>query len=283
MALPTPPPAPTCPRHPQREAWRACTRCNRVWCNECLVSASVGSQCVECVKAGRPPAAERIRRSVATKSFPATRVLLFTNVAVFVVMVIIDSRVLEGRLGGFDSPYFDLGLNRVYIADGQWWRLLTSGFIHFGLIHLAFNSLALWNLGQTLEPLIGSRKFTLLYFASMLAGSAGVLILGGGGLTGGASGAIFGLFGATAVALKHQGINPFRTSIGTMLLINLALTFTISGISIGGHIGGLVGGAICGMVLTAPKWRKVPQAAMWGVPVAVMIVSVAISLVVSRA
>jgi membrane associated rhomboid family serine protease len=283
VTLPTPPPAPTCPRHPTREAWRACTRCGRVWCNDCLISASVGSQCVDCVKAGQPPARERIRRSMATRLFPVTKAMVAINVAVFVVMVAFDSNVLNGRIGGRDSAYVDLALNRLFIAEGEWWRLVTSGFIHFGIIHLGFNCYALWNVGQMIEPLIGSRRFILLYFGSLMAGSAGVLLLERSfGLTGGASGAVFGLFGAAAVAMRHQGINPFRTQLGMVLIINLVLTFGISGISIGGHLGGLVGGAICGAVLTAPKWRRIPEAATWGIPMLLIVVSVAISFAVSR-
>jgi membrane associated rhomboid family serine protease len=282
MALPTPPPAPTCPRHPQREAWRACTRCGRTWCNDCLIPAAIGSHCVECVKAAQPPVKERMRRTMAVQSFPVTKALLITNLIVFVLVVALDSSAMNGGISGIDSPYYDLALARFFIDKGEMWRLITSGFIHFGIMHIAFNSLALWNLGQMMEPLLGSKRFAMLYFASLLAGSAGVLIIDQGGLTGGASGAVFGLFGAAAVALRHRGINPFQTSIGTMLLINLVLTFTFRNISIGGHLGGLVGGVICGLVLGAPKWKRVSNHIAWGVPVIVMLVSVAISVVVSR-
>lgn len=280
MSLPPPPPPPTCPRHPGREAYRACTRCGRAWCNDCLVQADIGSQCIDCVKQARPPAAERLRRWNATRTTPVTRVLVALNVAVFLYMTIRDT----GALGGtsITRAQFDLGLARQLVAQGDWWRMITSGFIHFGIMHLAFNMLALWSLGNMLEPLLGTRRFVLLYGASLMTGAAGVLLLTSQfTITGGASGAIFGLFGAAAVALRQHGINPFRTNIGTVLLINLVLTFSIRGISIGGHLGGLVGGAICGLVLAGPKWKRVPTAVEWAVPLGLIALSLAVGVAVS--
>jgi membrane associated rhomboid family serine protease len=268
-----------CYRHPDRETGRRCTRCGRSACSECLVQASVGSHCVECVKAAKPPAAVRARRWGATRSFPVTKAIIVVNVAVFVYLIAKDPNVLGGSQ--ITQAQQDLGLNRIFIADGQIYRLLTAGFLHFGLIHIAFNMLALWNLGQMLEPITGPVEYGLFYLASLLAGSAGVLVLGGAGLTGGASGAVFGLFGAAAVALRQRGINPFRTSIGTVLILNLVLTFSIPGISIGGHVGGLIGGALCGMAVFAPQSKQIPKWAGYAVPVAVAIASVGISLAVS--
>ncbi|MEZ5257454.1 MAG: rhomboid family intramembrane serine protease [Ilumatobacteraceae bacterium] len=189
----------------------------------------------------------------------------------------------QRQLGGSQVTQgtFDLGLNRVFIAREWYWRLVTSGFIHFGLIHLGFNMFALWSLGQLLEPITGRLEFALLYLASLLAGSAGVMLLDKNGITGGASGAVFGLFAAAAVALRQRGINPFRTSIGTVLLLNLLLTFTVPGISIGGHLGGLIGGAICGIVVFAPAQRRPPAAVVYLVPVLVGLASVGISVAVA--
>ena len=280
MNLPPPPPPPTCPRHPQREAFRACTRCGRAWCNDCLVQASVGSQCVECLKQSRPPAAERLRRWNATRSMPVTRALVALNVAVFLYLAVRDTGALAG--GRITRAQYDLGLARQLVAQGDWWRMITSGFIHFGVIHLAFNMLALWNLGALLEPLLGTRRYLLLYSASLMTGAAGVLLLTTRfTITGGASGAIFGLFGAAAVALRQHGINPFRTNIGTVLLINLVLTFSIRGISIGGHLGGLAGGAICGLVLTSPRWKQVPVALEWAVPLGLIALSFVVGIAIS--
>jgi membrane associated rhomboid family serine protease len=119
-----------------------------------------------------------------------------------------------------------------------------------------------------------------MYTASLLAGSLGVLLVDSGGLTGGASGAVFGLMAGTAVGLHRRGVNVFSTGIGTTLLLNLVLTFSISGISIGGHVGGIVGGSICGWVMLAPGWKPVPKWAMWATPVLVAVVALAGSIVV---
>lgn len=268
-----------CYRHPGREAHRRCTRCGRYACNECLVQAAVGSQCPDCLKAAQPPTTERIRQWNATRSFVVTKSLVGINVLVFLYMTVRDTAAASGSATTQTS--LDLGLARYFIEQGELWRFVTSGFIHFGVIHLAFNMLALWNLGQLLEPITGRVEYALLYFAALLAGSAGVLILGGNGITGGASGAVFGLFGAAAVALRQRGINPLQTSIGTVLILNLVLTFTISGISIGGHIGGLLGGALCGIVVFAPPNKRPPTWVVYATPIAVGIASVVIGIVVS--
>ena len=144
------------------------------------------------------------------------------------------------------------------VEQGEWYRLLTSGFVHFGIIHLAFNMLLLFQLGQLLEPEIGRIRFALLYFAALLAGSAGVLLLDPNAPTGGASGAVFGLMGAAFIGLRNRGVNPMTTGLGTTLLLNLLLTFSIANISIGGHIGGLLGGAVAGWVVLAPPYRRLP-------------------------
>ncbi len=278
-SLPPPPPLPTCTRHPDREAGRACTRCGRPFCPECLVQASVGSQCAECRRDARPPAAERVRRWNATRSLLVTKTLIAINVAFFVYLMIEDAGAAGGR--SVTQGTTELGLNRIFIANGEWWRLITAGFIHFGFLHLAFNMYALWYLGVMLEDAMGRTRFAVLYMAALLAGSAGVLIAGGNGITGGASGAVFGLFGAAAVGLQRRGVNPLKTSIGTVLILNLVLTFAIPGISVGGHLGGLIGGAICGYAMFAPPWKRVPTWAVWATPAAVMIVSVMVSFAVS--
>ena len=136
---------------------------------------------------------------------------------------------------------------------------MTSGFVHFGIIHLAFNMLLLFQLGQLLEPAIGRVRFGLLYFAALLGGSAGALLLQPNSLHGGASGAVFGLMGAAFVGMRNRGVNPFSTGLGATLMLNLVITFAIPGISIGGHIGGIVGGAIGGYAVLAPRHMRVPN------------------------
>jgi membrane associated rhomboid family serine protease len=145
----------------------------------------------------------------------------------------------------------DFGLFGPLVAHGEWWRLVTSGFMHVNLIHVGFNCLLLWQLGGLLEPALGRVRFAALYFTSLLAGAVGVLLLDPLALTAGASGAVFGLMGAAVVGLRDRGINPMQTGLGGLLLINLVLTFAVPGISIGGHLGGLAGGAALGSFLFA--------------------------------
>lgn len=293
MSLPPPPPpppsAPTLPRcyrHPEREAGRSCTRCGRAACSDCLVQAAVGSHCLDCAKASRPDTRTRARYWNAGQLMLITKVLIGVNVAVFALVSIADPASLSGRR--VSQLQCELGLNKLGLAYGipcdgltadphQWYRLITAGFIHFGVIHIAFNMLLLYQLGQLLERALGRFHFSLLYLAGLLGGSFGVLLLSGNSfaITGGASGAVFGLMAAAAVGLQRQGVNVFRTGIGTTLILNLVLTFAIPGISIGGHLGGAVAGAICGWFMIAPRYRPAPPT--WVVrttPLAVAAVSV---------
>lgn len=180
---------------------------------------------------------------------PATVILIAINIAAFLAEIATGS----GGISSASSPLIrDYGLLGAAVADDQWYRLVTAGFLHAGLMHVAFNMIALWFLGEVLEPSIGTVRFVLIYFASLLAGSFGALVVSGDlTLTIGASGAVFGIFGATFVIAQGRGLSNVAGQIGIILGINLLLTFTISGISIGGHIGGLIGGAICGALVVA--------------------------------
>lgn len=294
MSLPPPPPPaqptagpgtstlPRCYRHPDREAGRSCTRCGKSACSECLVQAAVGSHCLDCAKAAKPPVATRAKYWNARQHTLVTYVVMGINLAVFLYVTISDPGSLGGR-GSVSQAQIDLGLNEFFLADrNEWYRLITSGFLHFGVIHLAFNMLMLYQLGQLLERDLGRAKFALLYFASLLGGSLGVLLLTDNpfAITGGASGAVFGLMAGAAIGLHRQGINIMSTGLGTTLLLNFFITFTVSGISIGGHLGGAVAGAICGFVMLAPRWKPVPSWAKWATPVAVAVISVLGSVLV---
>ena len=285
MALPQPPvpQTATCFRHPGREAGRRCTRCGRPACTECLVQASVGSHCVECARAARPDVGTRARFWNARQPTLVTYTLMAVNIAVFAWLAFQDASSVTGQRS-VTQGQFDLGLAAPLVEDGEWYRLITAGFLHFGIIHLAFNMLLLFQLGQLLEPAIGRIRFLLLYIAALLGGSAGALLLQPNELHGGASGAVFGLMGAAFVAMRNRGVNPFSTGLGTTLLINLLLTFTIPGISIGGHIGGIVGGAIAGWVILSPQHRRVPPWATYMAPIAVIVISLIVSVIaVNRA
>lgn len=286
MSLP-PPTISTCYRHADRETGRHCTRCGKPACSECLVQATVGSHCLDCAKASRPDAATRVRFASSKVLAPVTTALIAANLAVFLWMGVAYQGALSGRL---TQGHANLGLSKDILAgrviglDGavipahQWYRLVTSGFIHFGVFHLLMNMLLLWQLGNLLERALGSARLGLMYTACLLSGALGVLLIDSGGITGGASGAVFGLMAGAAVGLWRRGVNVFSTGIGTTLLLNLVLTFTIRGISVGGHLGGVVGGAICGWFMLAPGWKPVPRWVGSAVPVAVGVLSLAASV-----
>jgi len=172
-------------------------------------------------------------------------------------------------------------LAKPFIANGEYYRLVSSGFLHFSIFHIGMNMLLLFQLGQLLEPAIGRVRFGLLYFAALLAGSLGALMVQPFGLTGGASGAVFGLMAAAAIGMHRRGVNIFQTGIGMVLVLNLVLTFTIPGISIGGHVGGAIAGALCGFVLLAPRHAPLPNWASYAMPVGIIIVAVMGSLAIA--
>jgi membrane associated rhomboid family serine protease len=235
----------TCYRHPNRETGVSCSSCGRPICPECMTPTPVGMRCPEC-------ASQRTRVMTGAGAFgraaaPATFVLIALNVAAYLAEIAGGAGGLSGTSGSIIN---DFGLRGISVADGEWYRLLTGGFLHAGLFHIGFNMFALFILGRLLEPAIGTPRFVALYFASLFAGAFGALALTDPlQLTVGASGAIFGLFGAAFVIARGRGLDTIASQLGFLLLINLALTFGIAGISIGGHLGGLAGGLICALVI----------------------------------
>lgn len=195
----------------------------------------------------------------------ATRTLVAVNIAVF-----LWTGTGSAAFGGssVSRHQADLALMKPFVQDGEWWRLVTSGFLHFGILHIAMNMLLLWQLGNLLESAVGRGRFVLLYFAALVGGSFGALLLSPDALTGGASGAVFGLMGAASVALWHRGINPMQTGIGTTLVLNLLITFTIPGISVGGHLGGVIVGAAVGYVMFDPAVNRSSHWLTWAAPLA---------------
>lgn len=177
-----------------------------------------------------------------------TKVIIALNVAVF-LWATADATSSVGGTVGRGSVERDLALSARFVEDGEWWRLLTAGFVHYGLLHLAFNMLLLWQFGSMLEPALGRVRFAALYVAALLCGSFGAVLLSPSALTAGASGAVFGLVGAAAIGLRRRGISVWDSGIGGLLVVNLVLTFALPNISIGGHLGGLVGGGIVGAAM----------------------------------
>jgi membrane associated rhomboid family serine protease len=188
-----------------------------------------------------------------------TYALVAINVAVEVVQL-----ATGGTLGGAGGTLVEHGaLSRAAVNNGEVWRLVTSGFLHAGLLHLLFNMLSLYIVGGILEPAVGRVRFAVIYFVSLLAGSFGALVAQPHGLTLGASGAVFGVMGAAAVVLRSRGIDVMQSGLGIWIILNLVLSLR-PGISIGGHIGGLIGGAVLAyLMVEAPRRVRMPAFAPW--------------------
>jgi membrane associated rhomboid family serine protease len=260
----------TCYRHPDRVTGLSCSECGRPICTECMTMAPVGIRCPE--HSGRPQGVQRVTQGVRRASYEGvgakvTRALIGLNVAVYVAELAQGSGVNATRGSIYqDGALLANGLKvgdtlvgvpahlpfpgLIGVAHGEWWRLLTSAFLHYGPFHLLLNMLALWWFGSALERRIGSGRFIALYLVSGVAGSAGALLLDPTTPTVGASGAIFGILGAGLIMEQFQRDYVFGGSALGMIVLNLVFTFSIANISIGGHIGGLIGGALATLGLS---------------------------------
>jgi membrane associated rhomboid family serine protease len=185
-----------------------------------------------------------------------TKTIVGINVAVFLLTMSGSSLSLTGS--GNSELQAKLALYGPAISQNhELYRLVTSGFIHYGIMHIAFNMVILYRFGELLEPALGGVRLACLYTASLLCGSFGALLLSPHALTGGASGAVFGLIAAAAIGLHQRGVNVWQSGVGGLIVVNLVLTFAIPGISIGGHLGGLAGGFCCGaFMLRVPTTRR---------------------------
>ena len=204
---------------------------------------------------------------------PLTKLIIAINAVVFVYTELLKSPTINST---------KLGLYAPFVAKGEWWRILTSGFLHFGVFHIAMNMYILFQLGRTFEEQIGRPRFAAMYFAAMAGGSAGALLLEPYGLTGGASGAVFGLAGAAVVALKARGVPFGQTQWGPMLAINLVITFTIPGISKGGHLGGLLFGGIAGFLVLNPKRRGSKVSTDVAIMCALIVIGVVATILIAK-
>ncbi|MDO0934653.1 rhomboid family intramembrane serine protease [Streptomyces sp. DG2A-72] len=274
--------APVCYRHPDRETGVRCTRCERPICPECMVSASVGFQCPNCVREGAgtgvSPTASR-PRTIAGGTVTAdprllTKVLIGINLAVFIAVRSSSSLLNDLVLIGEWPPAPFTPTEGV--AAGEWYRLFTSMFTHEAPWHIAFNMLSLWWLGGPLEAALGRARYISLYLVSGLAGSALTYLLESPTTASlGASGAIFGLFGATAVLVRR--LNYDMRPIIALLVINLIFTFGWSNIAWQAHIGGLVGGLVIGYAMVhAPRERR--NLVQYGSCVLLLVVIVGVTL-----
>lgn len=241
---------PVCPRHPDRVSYIRCQRCGRPACPECQHNAAVGVQCVDCFN-------EQRRSQPAYRTVYGGRAGTGNGKPVVTLTIMVICAVaflLQMAVPGFTA---DLWYAPVY-TDYEPWRMLTSAFLHSAgsVVHIAFNLYALWFLGRTLEPMFGRTRFALLYLISALGGSVGVMFLADPGTAVvGASGAIFGLFGALFVVIRQRR-GELRSLI-ILLVLNLAIGFIFPNIAWQAHIGGLVTGAACAAILAyAPKGKN---------------------------
>lgn len=277
------PAQPVCARHPDRPTGLTCVRCGRPACPECLREASVGYQCVDCVQEGgrsqRQPTTVAGSRSPLRRMIAAP-VLILVNVAVF-VLTAVQAHSIGNNVTA--AAFAKGGLVPALVGAGDWWRLITSGFLHFGSyggygpVHLIFNMFALYVLGRDLEPVLGWARFTAVYLLALLGGSASVMLFGDPyTFVAGASGAIYGLFGGIAVVVFRLKLS--LTPVLGLLAVNIFLSVALPGISLLGHLGGLVTGAVttAGIVYAPRERRNLVQAGV----VALVFVALVVLIVI---
>jgi membrane associated rhomboid family serine protease len=241
-----------------------------------MTPTPVGMRCPECSR--ERTKVKTIRNVGATPA--VTEALIAINVAVFL------AEVATGvTLGGSQSGWVWVhGVLFGPLMSGtyhEYWRLLTSGFLHESLFHIAINMLSLWFVGRALEPAVGKVNFGAIYFASLLTGSFGALLFSPQVPTLGASGAIFGIFGALIVIARARGISLWESGLGLMLLVNVIFTLTARDVSIGGHLGGFVGGLICGWMVVEVGERRGKRATVLAGCAALAVLSIAGALAVA--
>ena len=257
--------APHCVRHPDRPTALACTRCGRPACPDCLRPAPVGAHCVDCVAEG----ARTTRTARTVGGGPVrqstTPVVTTTLVVVNVVVFVLTAASARSAWDNVASPLVAAAwLVPADVAAGEWWRLVTAGFLHAGPLHIAFNMIALWILGRDLELVLGRLRYGLLYGVSLLGSSAAVTLLGEPYRPVlGASGAVFGLMGALVIVLRRLRLSPGPALV--TIGINVVLTFTIPGLSVLGHLGGLVTGLAVAAALVHGPSRSRPTTGLLAV------------------
>jgi len=256
-----------CYRHPDRETGLSCSECGRPICYECMTPAPVGLRCPE--HSGKPQGIQKVTAAAARATTgvgarrvnAVTMILIGINVGIYVIEL-----ALGGNIDGQNNWIYDHGVlfrsaccvdgHVAGVAHGDWWRLITAAFLHYGPIHLGLNMFSLYFAGSILEQLIGRWRFVILYLVAGLAGSAGALYISPNSITAGASGAIFGVLGGLLVLERRGNIATGGQVLG-LIVLNLVLTFAIPGISIGGHIGGLIAGIVVMVAYT--QFRRSPQ------------------------
>ena len=227
-----------------------------------MTPTPVGMRCPEC---SRERTKVKTASSISRASEPVvTYTLIVVNVLAFLAESSGGGTLTGGSSSGtiFTKGYL---LGPLIASQHEYWRLLTSGFLHDGFEHIFFNMLFLYFIGPSLETAIGRLKFAVVYIVSLLAGSFGALLFAPGIPTVGASGACFGVLGALMVVMHDRRVSIWSSGLGLLLVINIVFSVAIPGISIGGHIGGFVGGVTCGwLFVQLGEHKRMPAAALAG-------------------
>jgi membrane associated rhomboid family serine protease len=255
-AQPAPAP-PRCYRHPNRETWVSCTRCERPICPDCLRPAAVGFQCPQCVAEGQATSRQphtRYGARIVQRPGLVTVVLGTLSVIVYLATALTSPAGFSQNTASELFAKLDLVPTEV-ANQGEYWRLISSAFLHVGLLHLIVNMIALAIVGPSLERVFGHWRFLALYLLAAFGGSVSVYLFDDQlRAVAGASGAIYGLFAATVVVLRNLGLDP------RAMIITIAINFAISfapGISLLGHLGGfIIGGVVALALVYAPRGRN---------------------------
>ena len=263
-----------CYRHPERETYVSCSECGRGICPDCMTFGPVGIRCPDHAStAGTAPAARRATRrattSLSRRGPFVTQGLIAANVGIYLLQLLMGAGLTANggwiyEHGVLVSTAVGSDGQLIGVAQGEWWRLVSAAFLHYGPLHLGMNMLVLWIIGPPLEEYFGHGRYALVYLVSGLAGSAGALLWSPNALTVGASGAIWGIMGA-ALVLEARKIWVFGGQAMGLVVFNLAITFLIPGISIGGHVGGLIGGGLAALAFSS--LRRSPSLATLAVAV----------------
>jgi membrane associated rhomboid family serine protease len=266
---------PTCYRHPTRETGVACSNCGRPICPDCMTSTTVGMRCPECAK--QRTRIVRPRAMVGTAPI-ATQAIVAINVIVYLAEL-----ATGGGFGSVGGTVYEHGAlyGPLVSSGGEWWRIVTSGFLHASVLHVGFNMFFIWVIGRSLEPAIGTGRFVVAYAVALLCGSLGVLLLEPNSVAVGASGAGFGLLGALIVEARSRGIDLWSTGLPQLALVNFAFTFLFPGIAIGAHVGGFLGGMLVGVVFDQADRRRVPRSASLAAGVALALVAFVVAVAIA--
>ena len=248
-------PANYCYRHPNRQSFVLCQRCGRTICPECQTPAAVGVHCPECVREARqstprqrPAVVTALRRTRMTDAPVVTYAIIAICVLVFI------AEAATGLLTGPGSSVESALLYYAPLTASQPWRMITTLFVHASVLHILFNMFSMFILGRQLEPLVGRARFAALFLLSGVGGSVAVLLTSPATPVVGASGAIFGLFGAYFVIARHLGANA--TQLIIVIAINLGIGFVVPGIAWQAHVGGLVIGALVALIFLRTRARQ---------------------------